>query len=108
MLTKQETILGKGTQVDSSKIEEPRRTALPCGSQSLVKGNRISFWPVILTQGPFWWCTHHSTKMDSSEKGSRRLVGQMGWSLLSPFDLSRILLVGGSLLVLHSLTGLLI
>ena len=105
MLTKQETVLGKGTQVDSSKIGKPRRTALPCGSQSLVKGNRISFWPVILTQGPFWWCTHHSAKMDSSEKDSGRLVGQMGWSLLSPFDLSRILSFGGSLLVLHSLPG---
>ena len=108
MLTKQETVLGKGTQVDSSKIGKPRRTALPCGSQSLVKGNRISFWPVILTQGPFWWCTHHSAKMDPSEKDFGRLVGKMGWSLLSPFDLSRILSFGGSLLVLHSLTGLLI
>ena len=29
----------------------------------------------------------------------------MDWHLLSPFDLSRILLVGGSLLVPHSLPG---
>ena len=43
MLTKQETILGKGTQVDSSKIEEPRRTALPCGSQARFYGDGISF-----------------------------------------------------------------
>ena len=77
MLTKQETILGKGTQVDSSKIEEPRRTALPCGSQSLVKGNRISFWPVILTQGPSWCCSHCSSRIGSSEKDSGRLVGRM-------------------------------
>ena len=67
MLTKQETILGKGTQVDSSKIEEPRRTALPCGSQSLVKGNRISFWPVILTQSPSWWYLPCSAKMDAND-----------------------------------------
>ena len=28
MLTKQETLLGKGTRVERSRIREPRRTAL--------------------------------------------------------------------------------
>ena len=36
VLTKQETLLGKGTQVESSRVREPRRTALPCGSKSQV------------------------------------------------------------------------
>ena len=36
VLTKQEILLGKGTQVESSRVREPRRTALPCGSQSWV------------------------------------------------------------------------
>ena len=36
VLTKQETSLGRGTRVKSRKVREPRRTALPCGSQSLV------------------------------------------------------------------------
>ena len=36
VLTKQEILLGKGTRVESSRVREPRRTALPCGSQSLV------------------------------------------------------------------------
>ena len=36
VLTKQEILLGKGTQVESSRVREPRRTALPCGSQSRV------------------------------------------------------------------------
>ena len=36
MLTKQEILLGKGTQVESTRVREPRRTALPCGSQSQV------------------------------------------------------------------------
>ena len=36
VLTKQETLLGKGTRVQSSRVREPRRTALPCGSQSRV------------------------------------------------------------------------
>lgn len=34
-----------------------------------------------------------------------RLVGHLDWSLFSPFDLSWILLIGGSLLVLRSLPG---
>ena len=36
VLTKQETLLGKGTRVESSRVREPRRTALLCGSQSQV------------------------------------------------------------------------
>ena len=43
--------------------------------------------------------------MDSSEKDSGRLAGHMNWHPLSPFDLSRILPVGGGLLVPHSLRG---
>ena len=36
VLTKQEILLGKGTQVESRRVREPRRTALPSGSQSWV------------------------------------------------------------------------
>ena len=36
MLTKQETLLVKGTQVESSGVREPRRTALPPGLQSRI------------------------------------------------------------------------
>ena len=36
MLTKQEILPGKGTRVESSRVREPRRTALPRGSQSRV------------------------------------------------------------------------
>ena len=34
VLTKQEIILGQGPRVESSRVREPRRTALPRGSQS--------------------------------------------------------------------------
>ena len=34
VLTKQEILLGKGIHVESSKVREPRRTALPRGWQS--------------------------------------------------------------------------
>ena len=33
VLRKQKTLLGKGTQVESRRVREPRRTALPRGSQ---------------------------------------------------------------------------
>ena len=36
VLTKQEIFWGKGMQVESSRVREPRRTALPRGSQSQV------------------------------------------------------------------------
>ena len=36
LLTKQEILLGKGIRVESSRVREPRRTALLCGSQSRV------------------------------------------------------------------------
>ena len=36
VLTKQEILLGKGAQVESSRVREPRKTALPCGSQSWI------------------------------------------------------------------------
>ena len=34
VLAKQEILLGKGTQAESSRVREPRRTAVPCGLQS--------------------------------------------------------------------------
>ena len=36
LLTKQEILLEKGTRVESSRVREPRRTTLLCGSQSQV------------------------------------------------------------------------
>ena len=35
-LTKQETLLERGAQVECSRVRQPRRTALSCGSQSWV------------------------------------------------------------------------
>ena len=36
VLTKQEILLGKGTRLESSRVREPRRTALLHGSKSRV------------------------------------------------------------------------
>ena len=42
VLTKQEILFGKGTRVESSRVREPRRTALPCCSLRFY-GDGISF-----------------------------------------------------------------
>ena len=36
VLTKQKILLGRGAQVESKRVREPRRIALPCGFQSWV------------------------------------------------------------------------
>ena len=36
VLTKQETLLGRGAWVESTRVRESRRMALPCGSQGLI------------------------------------------------------------------------
>ena len=75
MLTKQ-TLLGRDTWVESSRVREPWRTALPQGWQSQFYSDGINFlgclWPITLTHGPSWWRTHYSAKMDGSEKDSGR------------------------------------
>ena len=43
VLTKQEILLGKGTRVESSRVREPRRTALPMARSLGFYGDGISF-----------------------------------------------------------------
>ena len=50
VLTKQEILLGKGTRVESSRGREPRRAALPRGSQCT---GGVSFKPFPNSSG--WW-----------------------------------------------------
>ena len=89
LLIKQKTLLGMDAQVESSKIREPRRTALPHGLQSQVLWEWDQFlgyfWPVVMLH-PYlvWlrWCAHLSAKIDSSAKECERLVAS--FLLLGP------------------------
>ena len=76
VLKKQDILLGRSTQAESSRVRESRRTALPCDLQSQGLWWWGYFpgclWPVILTQSPSWWCKHCPSKMDVSEKDSGR------------------------------------
>ena len=48
MLTKQEILLGKGTRVESSRVREPRRTALPHGFYGDSLWGFMGFYMVLL------------------------------------------------------------
>ena len=43
VLTKQEILLGRGAWAESGRVREPRRTAVPRGSQSGFYGDGIGF-----------------------------------------------------------------
>ena len=101
-LTQQETLLGRGAQVER-RVREPRRTALSRGSRLQVYGSGVSF-QVVSGQSS---CLAHiwsdlgsflmvclSAKMEISAKDSERLVGHiMGLCLLPPLCPSQITLV---------------
>ena len=74
MLTKQEILLGKGTQVESRRVRDPRRTALPRGSQSLgfMVTGLVSGWSLSnhSNSESFLVAQHHSAKTDASERDS--------------------------------------
>ena len=92
VLTKQETLLGRGTRAESSRIREPRRTALPHSSQSqvlqqwgqlpVVPGQSSCLAHIWSDSGSFWWLAHLSAKMDPSVWVSGRLAAHIISSLL--------------------------
>ena len=104
MLTKQEISLGKGTWVESRRVRGPRRTALPRGSQSgftvMGLGSRLSL--ANHSDSESCLVVHTLFSHDGCQReGFWDVVGHV----VSPFDLSRTLLVGGGLLVPCSLPG---
>ena len=52
LLTKEETLLRRGAQVESRRVKETKRTSLPHGLQSRVLCDGISFWVVF---GQSFW-----------------------------------------------------
>ena len=64
--------------MESSRVREPRRNALPHGSQSRFYSDGImgGLWPIILIQSLSWWRMHCSAKMDAMRVlGSGRTRG---------------------------------
>ena len=66
VLTKQEILLGQGTRVESSRVREPRRTAVLCGSVSgfMVMG-LVSGWSLANhSNSEFFLVVHASLSQD--------------------------------------------
>ena len=103
VLAKQNILLGKGTRVESRRVREPRRTALTVQSLGFC-GDGISF-QVVFSQSSdseSFLVVHTLFSQDRCQReGFWEVVGRV----VSPFDFSRTLLVGGGLLVLCSLPG---
>ena len=60
MLTKQEILLGKGIRRGSSRVREPRRTALPVARSLGFYGDGISFRVVFSQSFFFFFLANHS------------------------------------------------
>ena len=105
VLKKQEIFLGKGTRVESSKVREPRRTALPAWltvSGFMVTGLVSGWFLANHSNSESFLVAHALLSQDGCQReGFWEVVGQV----MSPFDLFRNLLVGGGLLVPFSLPG---
>ena len=93
VLTKQETLLGRGARVESNRVREPRENCSATWlavsgfmGMGLVSGLSLAsclVQPLLgLAQGPSWWRVHLSAKMDSSAKDPGRLV--VSFLLLAP------------------------
>ena len=104
MLTKQEILLGKGTRVESSRVREPRRTALPCGSVLgfMVMGLVSGLYLANRSDSESFLMVHALFSQDGCQ---REGFWEVVRHVVSPFDLSRTLPVGGGILVPCSLPG---
>jgi len=67
--TKQETLLGRGTRAESSRVGNPGELLCHVAHSFRCYGDGISFL-VFCGQGPSWWCKHCSVKMNVSKKDS--------------------------------------
>ena len=83
VLTKQEILLGKGTWVESSRVREPRRTALPHGSVFMVMGLVSGLSLANHSDSESFLVVPCSAKMDAREKDSGRWSDR--WCLLLTF-----------------------
>ena len=104
VLTKQEILLGKGTRVESSRVREPRRTALPRGSVLgfMVMGLVSGLYLANRSDSESFLMVHALFSQDGCQ---REGFWEVVRHVVSPFDLSRTLPVGGGVLVPCSLPG---
>ena len=97
VLTKQEVLLGKGPRVENNSVREPRRTAFMVMGfiSGLSLANHSDSVSFLVVHALF---SQHGYQREGFWEVVRHVV--------SPFDLSQTLPVGGGLLVPCSLPGL--
>ena len=86
MVTKQEILLGKGTWVESSRVREPRRTALPRGSWLAVSGFMVMGLVSELSLANQSFLVVYA--FFSQDGCQRERFWEMVGHVVSPFDLS--------------------
>ena len=86
MLTKQGILLGKGAQVESSRAREPRRAALPPGSQGFMVMGLVSGLSLAnYSNSEYFLVVHTLLSQDGrQQEGFWEVFGHV----VSPFDLS--------------------
>ena len=81
VLTKQEVLLGRGAQMESSRVREPRKTALPHGLMVIGLVSRLSL--ANHSDSESFLVGHTSLSQDGCQReGFREVTGHM----VSPFD----------------------
>ena len=85
MLTKQEILLGKGTRGESSRVREPRRTALR-GSQSFMVMRLVSGLSLANHSDSESFLVVHA--LFSQDGCQREGLWEVVRHMVSPFDLS--------------------
>ena len=99
VLTKQEILLEKSTPVESSGVREPRE---PHGSSGFIVMRLVSRLSLAYhSDSESFLVVHALFSQDGCQQGFWEVVRHV----VSPFDLSRTLRVGGGLLVPCSLPG---
>ena len=105
MLTKQEILLGKGTRGESSRVREPRRTALSpwLAMSGFMVIRLVSRWSLANHSNSESFLVAHSSL--SQDGCLREGFWEVDGHVVSPFDISQAFPVGGGLLVPYSLSG---
>ena len=85
MLTKQEILLGKGTWAESSRVREPRRTALPHGSVFMVMGLVSGLSLANHSDSESFLVVHALFSQDGCQRGG---FWEVVRHVVSPFDLA--------------------
>ena len=104
MLTKQETLSGRGAWVESSRVRNPGEVLCYAACRPWFYDNGVSFQ--VVSGLSFWLRSFLVVHSLLSQDGCQwEGFWEVGGHMTSPFDFPQTLLIGGVLLLLCSLPG---